>query len=96
VETDDFEWDDAKAAKNFINHRVRFEDATFAFDDPAAVDFVDSSEHYDEVRYKLIASAGPSLLVVIYTMCEERIRIISAREAETHERAQYRRGRSDV
>jgi uncharacterized DUF497 family protein len=41
METDEFEWDDAKAAKNFDNHQIRFEDATFAFDDPAAIDLVE-------------------------------------------------------
>ena len=34
MQTDDFEWDDVKAALNFDKHGISFEEATFAFDDP--------------------------------------------------------------
>jgi uncharacterized DUF497 family protein len=37
MEDDDFEWDDAKAAQNVLQHRVSFEAAGRAFGDPFAV-----------------------------------------------------------
>lgn len=37
MEDDDFEWDDAKAARNLNGHGVSFEVARLAFDDPFAV-----------------------------------------------------------
>ena len=94
MQTDDFEWDNAKAARNFEKHRISFEEATFAFDDRHGIDIIDDSERYAEVRFKLIASDGQKLLAVIYTERVPRLRIISAREADAHEQVRYneRRG----
>jgi uncharacterized protein len=75
MEADDFEWDDAKAASNFVKHNVRFQDATFAFDDPDRIDLMDESGAYDEVRYKLIAAVESRLFCVIYTERGARMRI---------------------
>ena len=51
---DEFEWDDAKAATNLASHRVSFEDARLAFDDPFAVEREDRRESYGEERYILL------------------------------------------
>jgi uncharacterized protein len=67
MQTDDFEWDDAKAASNLIKHRVSFGEATFAFDDPDGLDILDEGLDYREVPYKFIATVGHRLLAVIYT-----------------------------
>lgn len=93
MQTDEFEWDNAKAETNSIKHKVSFADATFAFDDQDAIDDVDLSDRYDEVRYKLIGRSGRRLLVVIYTERAHRKRIISAREAESHEQFRYEKRR---
>ena len=87
--TDEFEWDDIKAATNLEKHNVAFEDATFAFDDQDAIDDVDESGRHDEVRYKLTGQSGQRLLVVIYTERANRKRIISARKADTNEHLRY-------
>jgi uncharacterized protein len=84
-----FEWHDRKARINIRDHGVTFEDATQAFDDVRALDNFDDSMDYDEERSVLIGMAGSRLLVVIYTMRGERIRIISAREPENHEQESY-------
>ncbi len=89
MQTDDFKWEDAKAAENVTKHGVSFEDATFAFDDADGVDEIDDSGRFDEVRFKLTASVGQRLLVVIDTERATRKRIISAREAEPHEHARH-------
>jgi uncharacterized protein len=89
MQTDEFEWDDDKAAQNVAKHRITFEQATFAFDDRQAFEEDDVSMRYGELRTKRIALSGQRLLVVIYTERRQRIRIVSAREAEPHEHVIY-------
>ncbi len=89
MQTDDFEWDDDKAASNIVDHRVTFGEATFSFDDRHAHEEDDVSMRYRERRTKRIAMCGQRLLVVIYTERGERIRIISARDAEPYEHDIY-------
>jgi uncharacterized DUF497 family protein len=86
---DEFEWDDAKAARNFRDHGVTFETACKVFRDPFVLGWIDTSEDYDEYRYATIGMAKDGLLYVVYTMRGERIRIISARGAEPHEQRKY-------
>jgi uncharacterized protein len=93
MQTDDFEWDDNKAASNLIKHGVSFETATFAFDDPDGLDDVEDSVNYGEQRLKLTGKVDQRLLVVIYVLRGRRTRIISAREAERHEQDDYDRNR---
>ncbi len=90
MQTDDFEWDDDKSASNVGKHRISFADASFAFDDPHGLDIMDDSTNYREVRFKLIARLGQILVAVIHTERNDRIRIISAREADAHEQERYR------
>jgi uncharacterized DUF497 family protein len=84
-----FEWDEAKAAANLAKHGVSFEQARQAFDDPFAIDFVDDREDYGENRLILLGMVENRLLVVAHTLRGDKVRIISAREAEPHERRQY-------
>jgi uncharacterized DUF497 family protein len=86
---DDFEWDDAKAASNYARHGVTFDMARVVFQDPFAIDWLDDREAYGEARYVTIGMVDGRLLYVAYTMRDDRIRIISARGAEPHERRQY-------
>ena len=84
-----FEWHDRKARTNIRDHGVSFEEATQVFDDLQAVDELDTSMDYGEERSILIGLANGELLVVVYVMRGERIRIISAREADRHEQEKY-------
>ncbi len=86
---DDFEWDDAKAAANHALHGVPFDAARTVFRDPFAMEWLDDREDYGEVRYAIIGMVEGRLLYVAYAMRGERIRIISARGAEPHERRLY-------
>jgi uncharacterized DUF497 family protein len=87
--SDDFEWDEAKTAANFAKHGVTFEQAREAFDDPFAIDFVDNRADYGESRLILFGMVENRLLVVAHTFRDDNVRIISAREAEPHERRKY-------
>jgi len=86
----DFEWDSAKAESNLKKHGVSFFEAATVFADPFAVYLDDGS--------------GVGTLVVIGTSLRERVlyvvhvqrgardRIVSARLADSGERAVYETG----
>jgi len=85
--TTGFEWDDAKARSNLRKHGVSFEDAVTVFDDPLAVTRDDPDHSEDERRFLTIGnSKGGRLLVVCHSDRPNRIRLISARNANRRER----------
>jgi uncharacterized DUF497 family protein len=86
---DDFEWDDIKASENNAKHGVRFELATEVFKDPFAIERLDDREDHGEDRFILIGSAKSSILTVVHTERNGRIRIISARQATKREQDDY-------
>jgi uncharacterized DUF497 family protein len=87
----EFEWYDNKAATNLRDHGVSFTQATAAFRDPFAVEWLDMREDYGEERVILLGMREGQLLTVVYTERGERIRIISARRATRHEQDIYYR-----
>jgi len=85
-----FTWDSAKAALNFRNHRVAFDEATTAFGDPLAGTFADADHSLGEARLITVGiSHAGRLLVVSHTEYNGQVRIISARLATAHERKRY-------
>ena len=84
-----FQWDDLKAAQNYAKHGVAFDAAKVIFKNPFAVEYIDDREDYGEERLIIIGMIDDRLLVVVFTMRGEAIRIISARAAEPFERKQY-------
>ncbi len=84
---DRFEWDDRKAAANLRKHEVSFELARLVFDDPIAIDELDDEP--GEERWKRIGIARGRLLQIVYTHRGVRVRIISARKADSHEQDLY-------
>ena len=85
-----FEWDDAKDAANFEKHRVRFEEAITAFDDPFALVAFDDEHSHAQAREILIGRATRGVLVVVFTIrVDDEVRIISARKATRAERVRY-------
>lgn len=87
----DFEWDDDKAAANSRKHGVTFEQATYAFRDPFAVEWIDARAVYGEERVILLGMSFGEILSVVYTERVEHLRIISARRATKHEKDHYYR-----
>jgi hypothetical protein len=93
MESDNFEWDDAKAASNFSKHGVTFGEAATVFDDPLAVTFDDPDHSDDEDRHLTIGmSAGGRVVIVSHTDRGDRIRVISARVASRGERRGFENG----
>ena len=80
-----YEWDDEKAAINWRDHKVTFQQAIKAFNDHFLVEWIDDRENYGEERINLPGMCDGILLHVTYTARGESIRIISARRAEKHE-----------
>jgi uncharacterized DUF497 family protein len=62
-----FEWDEDKAARNLIEHRVSFEQATIACRDPFAVEWIDEREDHGEERIGLLGLYEREILFVAYT-----------------------------
>lgn len=85
-----FEWDPPKAADSYAKHSVTFDEASTGFGDPLA-GLVDDPRHSEgEERLVMIGSSRNSrLLAVMFTVREERIRIISARRVTRAERKAY-------
>jgi len=86
---DVFEWDDAKAASNWLDHGIAFHYAIKAFLDHFAVEWIDDRESYGEERINLLGMCEGVLLHVTYTERDNRTRVISARRAEQHEQDYY-------
>ena len=87
----DVEWDEPKARSNLQKHGVDFSDAVTALEDPFALTIPDDST--EEERFASLGLDGfGRLLVVVYTMRDDRIRLISARRATRHEQRQYEDG----
>ncbi len=85
-----FEWDLNKAASNLQKHGVSFEQASTVLDDPLSQTIYDPDHSQEEERFVTIGqSDGGALLVVCHRDREDRLRIISARPAESHERRDY-------
>lgn len=69
---------------------VSFEEAQTVFGDPDSITIYDSEHSGDEDRFIDIGSSTfGNILVVVYTERNERIRIISCRQATSNERRQY-------
>ena len=88
---DELEWDADKAAANVKKHGVDFADASTVLHDEEAITLKDDrDDSADEERLITIGmDALARVLVVVYTWREDRVRLISARLATAHERAQY-------
>jgi len=85
-----FEWDTQKAATNVAKHGVTFDEASTVFQDALSVTIGDPLHSEHEQRFVLIGHSHRNrLLVVVHTERDDRIRIISARQAVTKERHTY-------
>ncbi|HXN85527.1 MAG TPA: BrnT family toxin [Candidatus Binataceae bacterium] len=87
----EFEWDPEKAAENLRRHHIDFDQAALVFDDPHALETFDDTQDYGEDRFARVGLSEGTILMVVYTEREGRVRIISARKATKNEQENYRR-----
>lgn len=86
-----YQWNKDKAAANLRKHSIDFADAVSVFSDDLAITIPD--ERFDEERFVTIGiDALGRVLVVVYTLRDDEIRLISARQATWQERQQYEEG----
>jgi uncharacterized DUF497 family protein len=85
-----FEWDAEKARANLRKHGVMFAtEAVSVFSDELALTVSDEGESAEERFVTVGMGLKARVLVVVYTWRGDKIRIISARPAEPHERKEY-------
>jgi uncharacterized DUF497 family protein len=85
----EFEWDPVKAQANLRKHRVPFLKACEVFKDVNRLERLDSSGQYDEERRIVLGLVEQTILSVVYTQRDQRIRLISARRATRNEQRSY-------
>jgi uncharacterized DUF497 family protein len=84
-----FEWDQEKAKLNQVKHSVGFEFATRVFDDTQRITVLDHRQDYGENRYITLAKIDDRVYLVTFTLRSSKIRLISARKANTREVNRY-------
>lgn len=85
-----FEWDQKKEHSNQKKHGVDFAEASTVFGDPLSVTINDPDHGFEEDRYVILGTSDAHrLLVVVHTNRGDRIRLISAREANRYEKRIY-------
>jgi uncharacterized DUF497 family protein len=89
-----FEWDSHKERINLQKHRIAFEDASYVFADPFALNKYDDDHSHIEDRWILLGKSLKEVIIVVVHTFEddngiEYVRIISARKATKRERQAY-------
>ena len=85
-----FEWDEEKASANLKKHRVSFDEAVSAFDDPMLITFSDPLHSEGEERFLSIGiSSKNRVLIIAHTDRANKVRIVNCRKATASERKQY-------
>jgi uncharacterized DUF497 family protein len=86
----EFEWDDDKAEANLEKHGIAFSFAVRVFSDPFSTTVADLRKDYGEPRWIVHGVVENILLVVVYTLREQKFRLISARRANDRERKTFK------
>jgi len=83
-----FEWDERKNKINIDKHGIDFRDAQDIFNS-IRLSFEDARKEYREKRIITVGLIGKNVCVVVYTIRNDFIRLISARKANERERRRY-------
>ena len=89
-----FEWDSKKNADNIRKHGISFDQAREVFLDPLHSSILDKRFSYFEERWITMGATQRGEIIVVAHLYyveepEERMRIVSARQATLRERKQY-------
>jgi uncharacterized DUF497 family protein len=89
-----FEWNPHKERINLQKHGITFEDASYVFADPFALNKYDNDHSDGEDRWILLGKSLKEVIIVVVHTFEddngiEYVRIISARKATKRERQAY-------
>lgn len=86
----EYEWDESKRQSNLKKHHADFQDVPL-FEWDTALISEDRSEDYGEIRYRALGFMNNILMMLVFTMRGERIRVISLRKATRQEIKSYER-----
>jgi len=84
-----FEWDEEKDQHNLKKHGFSFNEILEIFDDPAFLEGYDFEHSSQEDRYYGIGCLNGVLYIIAFFTYRDRIRIISARQADNEEQERY-------
>ena len=84
-----FQFDPGKAAGNLKKHGVSFADAEGVFNDPLAIHCSDPDAQGEERFIAVGMGSAGAIMVVVYTLRGDEIRLISARRATRYEVKSY-------
>ena len=91
-----FDWDDGNATKNWKSHTVTTAECEEVFFGEPLIVRADIAHSEREARYAALGhTADGRRLLVIFTMRELSIRVISARAMSRREREVYRRAEAE-
>jgi len=85
----EIEFDPEKAALNLRKHRVSFSHAEQALRDPLGITIEDPDAEVEARFITLGADSLGRILIVVHTLRDDRVRIISARKASRNEARNY-------
>jgi len=83
-----FEWDKNKRLSNLAKHGIDFRDAERFFKTEPLC-FEDCRQDYNEKRFIAFGEIEERLIITVYTLRKDNIRIISMRKANARERRLY-------
>ena len=86
-----FQWDKGNSHKNWKNHKVSDSECEEVFfNQPLLMAIDEAHSEYDEIRYVALGRTNRGRrLFVVFTIREELIRVISARNMTRKERRRY-------
>ena len=90
----EFEWDSKNEQVNFKKHGISFLEAIEVFNDLDYLESYDVKNSLIEDRYIIIGKIEKGIIVFVYTIRKECIRVISARMATKEEERAYYESKS--
>ncbi|HLB31893.1 MAG TPA: BrnT family toxin [Gammaproteobacteria bacterium] len=86
----EYRWDSIKARINIGKHGVAFADAVIALEDDLAITIPDPDSEDEERFISMGSDVFGRVLITVFTLRGDEIRIISSRKASNSERERYK------
>jgi uncharacterized protein len=90
IQVEGFDWDEGNRDKNWIGHKVKASECEMVFFNQPLVILDDAGHSVSESRYYAFGKTDINrLLLIVFCLRKNRIRIISARDMNKKERRFY-------
>jgi uncharacterized DUF497 family protein len=94
-EATEFDWDEGNAEKNWVRHKVSRSECEQVFFNRPLVVAEDALHSATEVRHLCLGQTDSGrMLFLVYTLRDERVRVISARDMTRREKKEYEYART--